>query len=180
MTVENKIDIFGEISSYNIQQLQSYQLEDLSSHCINHPFPVQSRLDKAEQHLQERIEELGTPDHADLVQDLSALGLLYQHMARDIHKAFYYHMEALRILMMSSQQQEDDNGCLAKYDKSDYDEQLAVILIDLAFVYESLKTQPENALQCFHQAASLLRNMNAKQTNHKLMTCENGIGRLNR
>jgi hypothetical protein len=129
---------------------------------------IRSQLEQCEIELLNSVESLGA-DHFDLVDCLTTLGLLYQHMVRDYVKALYYHQEALRILVKCR-----DEG---KGDRNKLCESIAVTLTDLAFIYES-HSEFQCALASFTEAKRLLESINAKDTNHKLLSCICGCDRL--
>jgi hypothetical protein len=129
---------------------------------------IRSQLEMCEEELLNSVEALGA-DHIDLVSCLTTLGLLYQHMVRDYAKALYYHQEALRILVKCRDEEKSDRKKLC--------EDIAVTLTDLAFIYESHSEFP-CALANFTEAKRLLQSINAKETDHKLLSCICGCDRL--
>lgn len=145
---------------------------DATSDCCSQPDMlnpgIRAQLGMCEVELLNNIETLG-PDHLDLVDCLTTLGLLYQHMARDYLKALYYHHEALRILV---KYRDEGNG-----DRRKISESIAVTLTDLAFIYES-HSEFQCALANFTEAKRLLQSINTKESDHKLLSCLGGCDRL--
>jgi tetratricopeptide (TPR) repeat protein len=131
---------------------------------------VQSHIDNLQFSLQSKIDELG-PDHIDLVDDFSGLGLCYQHMAEDLDKALKFHQEALRILKKCSV---DATG-----DVSEVHRKMAVTLTDLGFIHEKLASF-QQALEDFHEARRLLKLIHTKESDHKLQSCRFATSRLTR
>jgi hypothetical protein len=129
---------------------------------------LRSQLETCELKFRSQVHILG-PDHVDLVENLTTLGLCYQHMARDHPKALDCHHEALRILTKCR-----DSG---KGDCKNICERIAATLTDLGFIYE-IHAEFQCAHDKFAEAKRLLQSINTKNTSHKMIPCVSGCDRL--
>uniref|UniRef100_A0A7S1DCF9 MalT-like TPR region domain-containing protein n=1 Tax=Cyclophora tenuis TaxID=216820 RepID=A0A7S1DCF9_CYCTE len=134
---------------------------------------VHSRIRQLEDELQKTSTEFGA-DNIELVRTLGMLGLLHQHMTRDLSKARDCHQEASRILQKYLQ---DDKVEGERGGGGDLEETLAVTLTDLGSCHEKLG-EYELANQEYSKAWALLVSIDS--CDQKLMlleACSRGMSR---
>eukprot|EP00541_Cyclophora_tenuis_P013004 CAMPEP_0116556330 /NCGR_PEP_ID=MMETSP0397-20121206/8637_1 /TAXON_ID=216820 /ORGANISM="Cyclophora tenuis, Strain ECT3854" /LENGTH=193 /DNA_ID=CAMNT_0004081689 /DNA_START=70 /DNA_END=651 /DNA_ORIENTATION=+ len=150
---------------------------------------IKSRLQQCEDELQKKQEEFG-PDSIELVKPLSVLGLLHQHMTKDLSKALDCHEEILRILQQQleqqqqQQQQVDDDDehhdspsrQQRRYDHVWVTETMAVTRTDLASCHEK-RGDYERAKHEYAEAHASLVSIDCNQKLLLLESCSRGFDR---
>ena len=122
----------------------------------------------------DRQREMQGPDSPELVKTLSTLGLVHQHMTKDVTEALKYHEEARRILKQQ----------LARLPRNDpsvdgWIERLAVTQTDLAFIHEKAGDF-ETAKEEYSEAHALLVSVDCDHKLILLTSCTRGFERTNR
>lgn len=129
-----------------------------------------SPLAQCEEDLASQRKELGE-GHVDLVPILGRLGLLHQHVSKDLDKATACHEEARRIL-------EDNISDDDPYRETRL-ESLAATTIDLATLQEQ-KEMYDDSRRNFVEAQSLLVAVNCPQKVMLMASCRRGLDRISK